>query len=103
MTSSKYKLSYETWAAALVTMFILVPTVPVLLLAGFEWLGLREILLAELLFMFVCLPLLFVCLTSIRRSLRALAEDTRRIRARFQPSQQPPLAHPRTRRPAPSA
>ena len=80
MTSSKYKLSYETWAAALVTMFILVPTVPVLLLAGFEWLGLREILLAELLFMFVSLPLLFVFLTSVRRSLGALAEDTRRIR-----------------------
>ena len=49
MTSSKYKLSYETWASALVTMFILVPTVPVLLLAGFEWLDLRGVLLVELL------------------------------------------------------
>ena len=80
MTSSKYKLSYETWASALVTMFILVPTVPVLLLAGFEWLDLRGVLLVELLLMFLSLPLLFVCLASIRRSLGALAEDTRRIR-----------------------
>jgi HD-GYP domain-containing protein (c-di-GMP phosphodiesterase class II) len=80
MTSSKHKLSYETWASALVTMFVLVPTVPVLLLVGFERFDLRGALLTALMIMFLGLPLLFVCLASIRRSLGALAEDTRRIR-----------------------
>lgn len=69
MTSSKYKFSYETWASTLLTMFVLAPTVPVLLLAGFEWLDLRGVLLVELLLMFLSLPLLLVCLASIRRSL----------------------------------
>jgi HD-GYP domain-containing protein (c-di-GMP phosphodiesterase class II) len=80
MTSSKYKLSYETWASALVTLFVLLPTVPALMLVGFEWFDLRSMLISELLIMFVGLPLLLAWLGSIRRSLSALAEDTRRIR-----------------------
>ncbi|AHL73928.1 diguanylate cyclase [Stutzerimonas stutzeri] len=80
MTSSKYKLSYEAWASALVTMFVLVPTIPALLLVEFAGFDLRSVLLIELLIMFICLPLLFAGLASIRRSLSALAEDTRRIR-----------------------
>jgi HD-GYP domain-containing protein (c-di-GMP phosphodiesterase class II) len=80
MTSSKYKLSYETWASALVTLFVLLPTIPALMLAGFEWFDLRHMLLAELLIMLVGLPLLLTWLRSIRHSLSVLAEDTRRIR-----------------------
>lgn len=80
MTSSKYKLSYETCTAALVMLFVLMPTVPALMLVGFEWFDLRRLLLTELLIMFIGLPLLCACLTSLRRSLDALADDARRIR-----------------------
>lgn len=80
MTSSKYKLSYKTWASALVTLFVLLPTVPALMLVNFEWFDLRSLLLAELLLMFAGLPVLLAWLSSIRRSLRVLNEDTRRIR-----------------------
>ncbi|MGM3389434.1 GAF domain-containing protein [Stutzerimonas stutzeri] len=80
MTSSKYKLSYETWAAVLVATFVLLPTVPALMLVGFEWFDLRRLLLTELLIMFFGLPLLFGGLATLRRSLHAFAEDARRIR-----------------------
>lgn len=80
MTSSKYKLSYETWASALVTIFVLVPTVPALLLVGMDGFGVRDVLLTELLLMLVGLPLLLGSLAAVRRSIGALAEDTRRIR-----------------------
>jgi len=80
MTSSKYKLSYETWASALVTLFVLVPTVPVLMLVGFDRLDLRNVLLTELLLMFLCLPLLVISLNALRRSFGTLAEDMRRLR-----------------------
>lgn len=82
MTSSKYKLSYETWASALATMFVLVPTIPALLLVAFERIDLRSVLLIELLIMLISLPLLSAGLASIRRSLGVLAEDTRLIRER---------------------
>ncbi|WP_417779381.1 hypothetical protein [Stutzerimonas xanthomarina] len=59
MTSSKYKLSYETWASALVAVFVLIPSVPVLMLVGLDWIDLRSVLLAELLLMLIGLPLLF--------------------------------------------
>ncbi|MCP9339927.1 hypothetical protein [Stutzerimonas xanthomarina] len=80
MTSSKYKLSYETWASALVAVFVLIPSVPVLMLVGFDWIDLRSVLLAELLLMLIGLPLLFVCLSAVRHSLGTLAADTQRLR-----------------------
>lgn len=80
MNSSKYKFSYETWASVLVMMFILVPTVPAVMLASFGWLDLPGVLLTELLLMLLGLPLLFACLAIVRRSLCTLTEDTRRIR-----------------------
>ena len=80
MTFSKHKLSYETSAAALVSMFILLPTVPALMLVGFENFDSRSALLTELLMMSVGLPLLCVWLGSIHRSLAVLAADAQRLR-----------------------
>ncbi len=80
MTSSKHKLGYETWATALVAVFILLPTVPVLTLAGLAWFDLHRVLIVELVLMLVVLPLLLACLGSIRRSLSTLAEDIQRLR-----------------------
>lgn len=78
MTARRFKFGYDAWILAFSLFYILLPTLPIVLV-GFNLVDVRTALLGSMVLMLFSLPLVLIGFENIKASIKALTLDAQRI------------------------